>query len=113
MMRSLIFCAVGLLIGSFIGFSVANNSTPVTAVAPTAPGAASGGPGTAPPLDPNQTSGELPPNHPPTDGGPGAAPNPNDKSGGAASNPQIQRAMDAADRNGKDFEAQMRPAIAF
>lgn len=111
MMRSAIFCAVGLLLGSFVGFFVANNSAPVTAVAPPQAGATGGNQRSAPPLDPNQ-SGELPANHPPMEGA-ANAPNPNDKSGGAATIPAIQRAMEEADRRTKDFDSQMRAAIAF
>ncbi len=110
MLRSALFCLAGLLIGVGSGFFVANNSAPVTAVAP-APARPNNG--AAPPLDPNQTSGELPPNHPSVEGGPGAANSGPDKSGGAAGSTQVQGVMDAADRNAKDFAAQMRAAVAF
>jgi tetratricopeptide (TPR) repeat protein len=104
MMRSFLFCLAGLFCGGIIGFLVANNSAPVTAVAP-APARQSNG--VAPPLDPEQTSGELPANHPPLDAGGGQPSNP------AASVPEVQQAMDAADRNPKDYEAQMSAAAAF
>jgi tetratricopeptide (TPR) repeat protein len=111
MIRSALFCLAGILFGSGIGFFVANNSVPVTAVAPASPRE---GNGAAPPLDPNQTSGELPPNHPPMDGAEGGGPaNPDDKSGGAASSPRIQAAMDEADRNPKNYDLQLNAAAAF
>jgi tetratricopeptide (TPR) repeat protein len=56
-------------------------------------------------------TGEMPANHPPLEGG-NATGTP-DPSGGAATSPQTQSAMDEADRNPKDFDRQMAAAVAF
>ncbi len=106
MTRNIIFCAIGALLGFLIGFRIANNvATAPSAAAP--PRATQQG--AAGPLDPNQTSGELPPNHPDIGGasaGSGAA-------AAAATSPVAQAAMDKADRAPKDFDAQMKAAEVF
>jgi tetratricopeptide (TPR) repeat protein len=109
MIRSALFCLLGLAIGSGLGFFVANNSAPPSAAV--APGAQSKGPGAAGPLSPEQLDGELPPGHP--DPAANTTPNPNDKSGGAATSPRIQQAMAEADSKPKDYDAQINAAAAF
>ncbi len=108
MIRSALFCLGGIIFGCLAGFFIANNSAPVTANAPARP-AATNAEGPAGPLSPEQLSGELPPNHPPPDTKPG----PNDVSDGAATSPKIQEAMNQADTKPKDFEAQLKAAVAF
>ena len=109
MIRSALFCLIGLLLGCLIGFLVANNNAPVAAVGPAPPLTGEAAEGSARPLSPEQLSGDLPPNHPPPD----SKPNPDDKSGGASTSPKMQEVMDAADKNPKDFEAQLKAAVAF
>ena len=111
-MRNLIFCIGGALFGLIIGFWVANkNPLPVNAgnVNPNAATEADAPeqPGQAGPLDPSQLQGGVPANHPPLDN--------SNASGGntVATSPQLQNLMDAADRNPKNFDAQMQIAIAY
>ena len=107
MTRNILFCAGGVVLGFIIGFFVANTmGVPAPPPAQTAATTDATGPaGTAPPLDPSQT--ELPPNHPSIEGAAtgGGAP--------AATSGKAQAAMDKADRNPKDFEAQMTAAATF
>ena len=105
MTRNIIFCAAGALLGFFIGFLIANN----VSHAPSAPArtSATQPQGSAPPLDPNAASGELPPNHPDISGADAGSGAP------AASSPVAQAAMEKADRAPKDFDAQMAAAEAF
>jgi len=63
---------------------------------------AEGAPRQAPPLNPQQQSGQLPPDHPSLGGG-----------SSAASSAQLQAAMDLADRNPRDYDAQMTAAANF
>jgi tetratricopeptide (TPR) repeat protein len=101
MARNLIFCIIGITLGFMIGFFFANagrGSVPVdNARRATAGGNASR---QARPLDPQQ-SGQLPPDHPSLDGS------------SAASSAQLQTAMDSADRNPRDYDAQMTAAASF
>ena len=114
MNRNIIFSIVGLGLGFFVGFLLANNisgdrravtpdavanDTTKTANAP------------APPLDPTATSGELPPGHPEVNGGGGTTSAANKSP--AASSAQAQSAMEAADRAPKDFKQQMNAAAIF
>lgn len=105
MSRNILFCSAGVILGFVIGFFVANS---LSRPAPFAPVAAEGvaGDGTARPLDPSQTDGELPPNHP--DIGDAAG-----KGSPASTSPQAQAAMDKADRNPGDFDAQKEAAAVF
>lgn len=105
MSKNVLFCAVGLALGFVIGFFIANAITrPAAPVA--APRASSDG--VARPLDPSQTSGELPPGHPDVGGGGSIG------SGSPAStSAEAQAAMDKADRSPQDFEAQVGAANVF
>ncbi len=110
MNKNIIFCIGGIVLGFTIGFFVANAGggavvAPVgQPVAPAEEGtAAAGAPGSAPPLDPSQT--EMPPNHPDVGAATGGAP--------AATSAQAQTAMETADRDASDFEAQMGAAAIF
>ncbi len=107
MTRNITFCVVGILLGFMLGFFVANagwqqQSAPIESVGSTN--------ASAPPLNPQQQSGPLPPGHPAVND---AAGNNQDRSGGASTSPLVQSAMDAADRNPRDFDAQMKAADAF
>ncbi|HEY0408409.1 MAG TPA: tetratricopeptide repeat protein [Pyrinomonadaceae bacterium] len=102
MTRNILFCVIGIILGFVLGFFIANAGW----VARPATGSARSAPDAAGPLDPQQQAGPLPPGHP-------SVGNANDRSGGAASSPQTQNAMDAADRNPRDFEAQMTAAATF
>ena len=106
MARNIIFCIIGITLGFMIGFFFANAGR-VSAPVDSARRATAGGNSSrqAPPLDPQQQqSGQLPPNHPSLDGGGG---------GSAASSAQLQTAMDSADRNPRDYDAQMTAAASF
>ena len=104
MSRNLIFCIIGITLGFMIGFFFANAGrvgAPVDNVRRATAGGSSSR--QAPPLDPQQQqSGQLPPDHPSLGGG-----------GGAASSAQLQTAMDSADRNPRDYDAQMTAAASF
>lgn len=100
MSRNFIFCLSGIVIGLLLGFFVANaidDGAPPPATAST--------PRT---LRPDQT--ELPPDHPPLDGASSSAAN----AGAAAtlSGPE-QSAVDAAERNARDFKAQQSAAAVY
>jgi tetratricopeptide (TPR) repeat protein len=101
MTRNILFCVVGIFLGFVLGFFIANANWTRPAT-----GNARSGPDTAGPLDPQQQTGKLPPGHP-------SVGSENDRSGGAASSPQAQDAMDAADRNPGNYEAQMTAAATF
>jgi tetratricopeptide (TPR) repeat protein len=106
MQKNLLLAVVGVVLGFILGFLVTNSLTrPGLPVATTR-----ANPDGAPqPLNPNQTEGELPPGHPDIDGaqatGAGNA--------AAATSPEAQAAMDRADRNQKDFAAQIEAARVF
>jgi tetratricopeptide (TPR) repeat protein len=107
MTRNISFCVIGLFLGFALGFFFANArwTERPPAGAPRSPTANMN---SAPPLNPQQQDGQLPPGHPsvPDAGG-------KDQSGGASTSPQVQAAMDGADRSPRDFEAQMKAADAF
>lgn len=105
MTKNISFCIIGIVLGFVFGFFFANAgwvARPPASSARSTSGAA------APPLDPQQQGGQLPPGHPSV----GDDAN-DDRSGGASSSPRVQDAMDAADRSPRDFEAQMVAAAAF
>ncbi len=109
MSRNLFLCLGGLLLGFALGFFLANKMIveprPQTASA----GATREANGPAPPLDPTQTTGELPPGHPNVNGANGA-----DAPGStAATSADAQQAMAAADAQPKDFDLQMNAAAIF
>ncbi len=90
MKDNILFTIAGLVLGFFVGFFMANNTgagQPPPAAAPAA-----------------ADSARLPPGHPNVSGEGGAA---------ASSSAQAQQAMDEADRNPKDFAAQIRAAAVF
>lgn len=113
MTRNVTFLTIGIVLGIMLGFFFANagwvKAPPPPPAAASARNAAA--PASAPPLNPQQQGGPLPPGHPSvgasnaTDGG--------DRSGGASTSSQVQTAMDDADRNPRDFDAQMKAADAF
>ncbi len=102
MTKNILYSIAGILLGFFLGFTVANfGGHPRLAVTTSTANGSSAGP-----LEPGQ-GGQLPPGHP----------NINDNGAGngnpAASSAQAQAAMDEADRNPKDFTAQIRAAAIF
>jgi tetratricopeptide (TPR) repeat protein len=106
--RNVFFCVLGLILGFAVGFFFANKMIAEPHPQGTAASAARDADGAAPPLDPAQTTGELPPGHP-NIGGAGAQ-------GGdsaAASSADAQQAMAAADAQPKDFDLQMNAAATF
>lgn len=112
MVRNILFCGAGVILGFVIGFLIANAMGSGTAPRPTTmAGSAPNSPGSAPPLDPSQTDATLPPGHPDIGGAKGATgDNPN---GAAATSAQAQSAMEAADRSPRNFELQMNAAATF
>ncbi|HWT01901.1 MAG TPA: tetratricopeptide repeat protein [Pyrinomonadaceae bacterium] len=98
MKENILFTVAGLVLGFFIGFFMANSTG--AGQMPAAPTTAAD---SARPLDASGAAGQLPPGHPNVDGGGSAA----------ASSAQAQQAMDEADRNPKDFTAQIRAAAVF
>src|SRR5205085_5092599 len=99
MTKNLLSSVAGILLGFFLGFFVANLGGRARPAASTANGSS------ARPLEPGK-GGQLPPGHPNIgDDSAGASP--------AASSAQAQAAMDEADRNPKDFTAQIRAAAIF
>jgi len=100
MSKNLLYCVLGLVLGFVVGFLVTN---PLTR-----PGAQGFRPsaveGAAGPLDEEQAGGELPPGHPNIDEPGGAA---------ASTSAEAQAAMDRADRNPKDFDAQKEAGEVF
>lgn len=117
--RNLLFCLAGLVLGFSVGFFLANQIVPAgarTAVEATEPAASqsptTAAPGSAGPIDPSQTGGQLPPGHPDisnvaSDGSPA------DPNGVAATNADAQKAMEEADAKTGDFKLQMRAAETF
>lgn len=110
MSRNITFCVVGIMLGFILGFFVANaglTEQPADTLSNTSATTSS-----APPLNPQQQNGPLPPGHP-SIGDSTANTSGGDHSGGAATSPLLQAAMDEADRNPRDFAAQMKAADAF
>ncbi len=120
MTKNILLTVVGAVLGFMLGFLVANsfskNLIPPGSVAEISSRATT--PAAAPPLDPAQTSGKLPPNHPniSSDGATGDA-TANGVTAGvpniAANSAQAQSAMDQADRQPRSFDAQMSAAAVF
>lgn len=119
MTKNILLTVVGAVLGFMLGFLVANSFskalTPPGSVADTVSRAMPA----APPLDPAQTSGKLPPNHPNISGdaAAGDAATANGATAGvsniAANSAQAQSAMDQADRQPRSFDAQMGAAAVF
>lgn len=103
MTKNILYTLAGVALGFYLGFFVANIGGRPHITAGTL--SAANGSSSARPLDPGQ-GGQLPPGHP----------NINDNTAGsmdASSSAQAQAAMDEADRNPKDFTAQIRAAAIF
>ncbi|MGI8654014.1 MAG: tetratricopeptide repeat protein [Pyrinomonadaceae bacterium] len=117
MTKNILLTVVGTILGFMLGFLAANSFskalTPPGIVAETMSPATP--PAAAPPLDPAQTSGKLPPNHPNISGD--AATADGATTAGAtnitANSAQAQSAMDQADRQPRSFDAQMSAAAVF
>ncbi|MFL6229871.1 MAG: tetratricopeptide repeat protein [Pyrinomonadaceae bacterium] len=114
--RNLLYCLGGLLLGFLVGFSLANQMNVAAPTVPTnsAPNQVSSvSVKNAPPLDPSQDAGQLPPGHPDINnaaaGGSQASPD----GASAATSAEVQAAMDAADRKPEDFNLQMTAAATF
>lgn len=102
MTKNIFYSIAGIVLGFFIGFFIANfggRPRPGAGSANTSSSAAR-------PLDPAQGDASLPPGHPTVNNG-------NGQESAAASSAQAQAAMDTADRNPKDFNAQIRAAAIF
>jgi Tfp pilus assembly protein PilF len=106
MTRNLMFCVLGLVLGFAVGVFLANKMVAAPSVQTVAAGTTQEADGTAPPLDPSQTTGQLPPGHPDI----GAA---DGQSAPAASDADAQQAMAAADAKPKEFDLQMNAAAIF
>lgn len=105
MSKNILYAVAGIALGFFLGFFVANiggRPRPAGTMTSGAPNT-----GAAQPLDQTQAGGQLPPGHPNINDGDGAEAN------AASSSAQAQAAMDEADRNPKDFTAQIKAAAIF
>jgi TolA-binding protein len=108
MTRSVFFCVVGLVLGFLLGIFIANKMIAESRPQGVSASAAPAPDGAAPPLDPTQTTGELPPGHPDIGSG-----GPQSGAGAAATSADAQQAMAAADDKPKDFDLQMNAAATF
>ena len=110
MSKNILFGSAGVILGLIIGFFVANSISRPQALAPTTSAASASdadADGEAGPLDPTQMDGTLPPNHPDI-GAQGQG-----QGSPASTSAQAQAAMDKADRNPQDFDAQKEAAAVF
>jgi tetratricopeptide (TPR) repeat protein len=107
MSKNVLFCALGVIVGFFIGFFVVNSMTRPGAQVSTA--RASTG-GVAVPLKPEQMNGQLPPGHPDVGG---AADDDTTAATAASTSAEAQAAMDKADHSPKEFEAQAEAGRVF
>jgi tetratricopeptide (TPR) repeat protein len=107
--RNLLFCLGGLLLGFGLGFFLANR---LDTGAPASDQVSSINVKTAPPLDPTQDAGPLPPGHPDINGAAPGGP-PANPEGAAATSQEAQAAMEAADAKPSDFALQMSAAATF
>jgi tetratricopeptide (TPR) repeat protein len=114
--KNILYCLGGLVLGFLVGFMIANQlkiaAPQSSAAAPSSDQTSSISVKDAPPLDPSQQSSQLPLGHPDinsiaSDGSP-ATPD-----GVAATSPDAQAAMEAADRKPQDFDLQMTAADTF
>lgn len=101
MTKNILYSLAGVILGFFIGFTIANFSGRPRLGATTAVNTSAGRA-----VDPARGDGQLPPNHPNLNNGGGAG-------SAVASSAQAQSAMDAADRNPQDFTSQIRAAAIF
>ncbi|HEX3558142.1 MAG TPA: tetratricopeptide repeat protein [Pyrinomonadaceae bacterium] len=106
MSKNILFCALGIILGFFLGFFIINAITRPGAQV-SAARASTGG--VAVPLKPEQMNGQLPPGHPDIAGAAGDAP----ASTAASTSAEAQAAMDKADRGPKDFDAQAQAGRVF
>src|SRR5579885_904619 len=112
MSKNILYCVLGVVLGFAVGFFVANSVTRPGATVASAPRASSVAAG---PLNSEQqASGKLPPGHPnvagvDVDAGDSAPAQPS----AASTSADAQSAMDKADRNPKDFQAQADAASVF
>lgn len=107
MSKNVLLCALGIILGFFVGFFVVNSITRPGAYA-SSPRASSGG--AAVPLKPEQMNGQLPPGHPDIAG---AAAGDEAPATAASTSAEAQAAMDKADRGPKDFDAQAEAGRVF
>jgi tetratricopeptide (TPR) repeat protein len=105
MSKNVLYCALGIVVGFFVGFFVVNSMTKPGAQATSARAASGSGAG---PLRPEQMSGQLPPGHPEVGAGADDA-----KASPASTSAEAQTAMDKADRAPKDFDAQVEAGRVF
>lgn len=114
MSKNLLLCVIGLALGFGAGFFLANKVTGGMATAPqaSAPRAATTASDSAPPLAPEQAGAPLPPGHPDVSGATATVENSN-PNGVAATDPEAQDAMEAADSKPQDFDLQMTAANTF
>jgi tetratricopeptide (TPR) repeat protein len=113
--RNLLFCLGGLLLGFGVGFLLANR----VGVGPTVASSVAASDQvssinvkSAPPLDPTQDAGQLPPGHPDINGVASDGP-PANPEGAAATSQEAQAAMESADAKPADFALQMTAAATF
>jgi tetratricopeptide (TPR) repeat protein len=110
--RNVMCCLIGLVVGFGLGFFLANKMIGEQRPQVAAARPAQETDGTAPPLDPSQTNGQLPPGHPDI----GSMNGPIGSEGAnspAATSADAQQAMADADAKPKDFDAQMVAATSF
>ena len=103
MSKNILICVVGLILGFFFGFFVANQMGGTGASLANSNGATQTPPA-ARPLQAGET--QLPPNHPTLEGMNAGGTRP-------TTSPEAEAARTSADRNPRDFEAQMKAADAF
>lgn len=107
MSKNVLYCALGIVVGFFVGFFVVNSITKPGALATSARTPSGGAAG---PLRPEQMNGQLPPGHPDVGGAGGAD---DAKPSAASTSAEAQAAMDKADRAPKDFNAQAEAGRVF
>src|SRR5919206_2881271 len=105
MSKNVLLCALGVVLGFFVGFLITNAVTKPGAQVASA-SRSSSSEGSAGPLRPEQMGGELPPGHPDVNGGGGAG-------SAASTSAEAQAAMERADRSPRDFEAQLEAGRVF
>jgi tetratricopeptide (TPR) repeat protein len=99
MTKNIFYSIAGIVLGFFVGFIVANfGGRQRLGLSATNASSARG-------ANQTQADGQLPPNHPDISNTGGTS--------AASTNAQAQEAMDAADRNPKDFMAQLQAAVIF
>jgi tetratricopeptide (TPR) repeat protein len=111
--KNLLYCLGGLLLGFAVGFFIANRlntAAPASAAAANAGQTSSITVKDAPPLDPSQQAGQLPPGHPDIGQAAGGA---NAGARDAAAGDDAQSAAKAADAKPDDFTLQLAAARAF